>query len=181
MLDKKARDKRNEHKLITKWYDSYYKIMRNKAYEITNDRELSKDMVHEAFKKIIGKVELIASMGEPERIVYILYIVRSVCIDYLRKYSIETNYMKELTEDDESLAVGNDTKINDYERIELAIDLSSYLKRLKERDAMLIVAKYLWDMSGREIAELVGVKEENVYSYVARAVNRLIKMMEEEK
>ena len=43
------------------------------------------------------------------------------------------------------------------------------MDKLSQKDAELIVYKYLWNMSEKEISEMFHIKQEQVHVYVGRA------------
>lgn len=167
--------------LLTEWYKEFYKIMRKKAYDMIGDYHLANDMVNEAFIKIIRNIEKIKELNSSERVFYFVSTIRSVSIDYLRKKKIESKYVNQYKneEDDEQNNMADERLIpnNTYETKEFFVDMERYLARLSEREAQLIVYRCLWEMSDREISEALGIKEQNVHTYVRRAKNKLIKIM----
>ena len=57
--------------------------------------------------------------------------------------------------------------------------MEKYLAQMSERDARLIICRCFLKMSDKEIGEILDIKEQNVHTYVRRAKNRLIKIVNE--
>lgn len=171
----------SDRELLTEWYQEFYRIMRKKSYDIIGDYHLANDMVNEAFIKIIRNIEKIKQLNCSERAFYFVSTIRSVSIDYLRKKNIESKYVNQykVEEDYELDNMTAESLISDktYETKDFYVDMERYLEQLPKRDAQLIVQKCLWELSDREISEALGIKEQSVHTYVRRAKNRLIKIM----
>lgn len=170
----------DDRTLLTEWYKEFYKIMRKKAYDLIGDYHLANDMVNEAFIKIIRNIEKIKELNSSERAFYFVSTIRSVSIDYLRKKNIESKYVNQYKgEGDDAEDQTNEKLILNhiYETKDFFVDMERYLGKLSERDAQLIVYRCLWEMSDREISEALGIKEQSVHTYVRRAKNKLIKIM----
>lgn len=177
-----AVENEDDRKLLTEWYLEFNKIMRKKAYDIIKDYDLANDMVNEAFIKIIKNIEKIKELNCHGRAVYFVSTIRSVSIDYLRKKKIELQHV-ELFEGDDALknSTGVSSKEYDsYEQKEFLVDMDKAFSMLPERDRYLLIYRYAWDMSSKEIAELLNIKENNVNSYVKRAKSKLIKILDGE-
>ncbi|MGI6175719.1 MAG: RNA polymerase sigma factor [Christensenellales bacterium] len=160
-------------------YDHYYDLMAKHALQIVQDRSLMEDMVHEAFVKLIKyikKLRMLESYNLPS---YLVYTMRSVCINYLNKSStkreasgLQEDYMGEIT----------DRVDHVEEQVLTAIDiekLAECLSRLPEKDRNLLSFKYFLDMSDEEIASTMGIKQEYVRVYIHRARKKALHIMRE--
>lgn len=177
-----AVEKEDDRTLLTEWYLEFNKIMRKKAYDIIKDYDLASDMVNEAFIKIIKNIEKIKELNCHGRAVYFVSTIRSVSIDYLRKKKIELQHVEQFEGSD---ALQNSTGINQkefdsYEKKEYFADVERAFSMLAERDRYLPIYRYAWDMSSKEIAEFLNIKENNVNSYVKRAKSKLIRILDGE-
>lgn len=175
----KAKNNEAKEQIVSQWYREYSRLLLKKSYEILGDYHMAKDMVQETFIKIIKNFEKVNNLSEAARSVYFVSINKTVCLDYIRKYKTEEYYTKKLSED-KYVSNMNPIAIDIYANSELLVDLERGLAQLQERDVILIIAKYVWSMSEKEIAELLGIKPQNVHSYVKRATDRLIGTMSKE-
>ena len=169
---------------ITGWYEKYYRIMRTRAYEIVRDYHIADDMVSEAFIKVFNNYEEIRKLEEPQIAFYLISIIRNISIDYTRKQKRENAHANLGFEDNEIEKIPDDDESKYpeiiYARKELQDNLKKYMDKLSQRDAELIVYKYLWNMSEKEISEMFHIKQEQVHVYVGRAKKRLFKIIKKE-
>ena len=158
--------------------------MRTRAYEIVRDYHIADDMVSEAFIKVFNNYEEIRKLEEPQIAFYLISIIRNISIDYTRKQKRENAHVNLGFEDNEIEKIPDDDESKYpeiiYARKELQDNLKKYMDKLSQRDAELIVYKYLWNMSEKEISEMFHIKQEQVHLYVGRAKKRLFKIIKKE-
>ena len=160
---------------ITGWYEKYYRIMRARAHEIVGDYHIADDMVSEAFIKKFNNYEKIRKLEEPQVAFYLISIIRNISIDYTRKRKRENTHVNFGFEDNEIEKIPEpDDDESKYPEIICA------RKELSQKDAELIVYKYLWNMSEKEISEMFHIKQEQVHVYVGRAKKRLFNIIKKE-
>ena len=169
---------------ITGWYEKYYRIMRARAHEIVGDYHIADDMVSEAFIKVFNNYEKIRKLEEPQVAFYLISIIRNISIDYTRKRKRENTHVNFGFEDNEIEKIPDDDESKYPEiicaRKELQDNLKNYMDKLSQKDAELIVYKYLWNMSEKEISEMFHIKQEHVHVYVGRAKKRLFNIIKKE-
>lgn len=78
---------------ITNLYLQHYPLLKKQAYNITKDYSVVDDLIHDAFLKLISKIPLLRSLSSYKVISYLVYTVRNVCIDYLRKKTRLSRYL----------------------------------------------------------------------------------------
>ena len=66
-------------------YYEYRKIMKNMAMEMLEDEFAAEDAVHEAFVRLTRYLNGVDESDETKATAFILIIVRSVCLDMLKK------------------------------------------------------------------------------------------------
>jgi RNA polymerase sigma-70 factor (ECF subfamily) len=71
-----------------------------------------------------------------------------------------------------------DNTVETVERRELRSTLLSCIERLGEPDSTIIMQKYFFDRSSKEIGELVSMTPENVRVRSGRALDKLRKQLE---
>lgn len=179
MLDRNKAKEETKEQIVSQWYREYSRILLKKSYEMLEDYHMAKDMVQETFIRIIRNYEKIKNLSDAARSVYFVSVNRTVCLDYIKKYKKEDYYTRKLSED-KFISNINPVAIDIYANSEFLVDLERGLAQLQERDVILIIAKYVWSMREKEIAELLGIKPQNVHSYVKRAIDRLIRTMSKE-
>ena len=78
----------NEKKQITDIYNEYGCLMKIVAMQYFKDSNIVKDVIQESFFKIRDNLKKILSLKCNEKRTYIVNIVKSVSIDYIRKENI---------------------------------------------------------------------------------------------
>lgn len=179
MIGKNKADKNNrKQQIVSQWYEEHYNLLIARANKLVQDEELAKDMVHNTFVRVINNFDTIIQLSDKARAVYIMEANRSVCLDYLRKHRKELVMMEKLDADiwDRNVVSGR----NSYSYVELLVDLERSLSKLKERDRVLILGRYVFQLPEQELAKLVNLKPRSVHSALARAVERLTRITGEE-
>lgn len=97
---------------------------------------------------------------------WVFAIAEHVLIDHYRRQGRRDE--REFDEDE-----GAWRAIEDRPSIGLGPELQAALSRLSERERHVVGLRFGADLSGREIAELVGVSEANVHQILSRALRRL--------
>lgn len=167
-------DDGDDKQFITNLYLEYYPLLKKQAYLITNDVEVVDDLIHDSFIKLIPKISLLRSLSRYKVTSYIVYTVRHVCIDYLRKkkrISQKTfcGSSDDITDQIPDLQAATEENIIKHEEFE---NVGQILLQLSERDRSLLYYKYNMEMKDREIAALLDIPVGHVRKYIARARQR---------
>ena len=174
---KKFRDKYDKN-VVGRWYEDYAPLMKRVAYDILEDRELAKDMVQTAFERVIDKYEVIYKLSDKARILYLKKIVKNLCLDYIRKNQLNIINVSDM--DDIVDRYDIEIPLDEMEPVETHIDLKRNLDKLDERDRLLLMAKYMWELSEVDISAMSGIKPNSVHTYISRARKKLLEIMGEE-
>lgn len=167
-----------EKECITKIYNDYRKLMMAIACKYVSDQSQAEDIVQESFFKIRSNLSKISSLSCNKQRTYIVYIVKSVSIDHLRKHK---NINKELSLD-ESLDIKNESN-SPYDELflkEIRLNISRIINEMDNRDAKALVGKYYYGYSTKELCEILDIESQNtVLSVVYRARKKFIKLLNE--
>lgn len=165
-------DSEEDKKFILEVYNKYAPMMRARAYSFTKDYETSADLAHECIIKLIPHTDKLRTFNDSQLRAYIAIAIDHISINYT-KHSSRTC----LLSDDEECFFEN---IADPDDVENAVEtkfsydeLRKNFQLLPERDKTLIVLKYDLELSDRDIAPLIGIKENSVRMTVNRSVRRL--------
>ena len=113
------------------------------------------------------------SKGNLESWLYTM--TRNTCFDFMAK---KANSLNNVSLDEVSFAIGEDDQIFNIK--DLRKKLRYTLDRLSEMDRTFLVLRYYFKCSGREIAVLTGVAENQVAVRMIRAKERMKGIMERE-
>ena len=125
-------------------------------------------------------IKKILSLKCNEKRTYIVNIVKSASIDYIRKENIRKKHTLPL-EGMETEIASKELSVEEYViREELRISISNQMLKLPERDVIVLKAKYYHGCTTREICEMIGVEsEDTVRSMILRARERMFKLIRE--
>lgn len=167
-------EEEDDKQFITNLYLQYYPLLKKQAYAITRDYGIVDDLIHDAFLKLIPKISLFRSLSSYKVTSYVVYTVRHVCLDYIRKKTRHSqNTFSGLSEDianqipDEQAATEEE-----FIKLEELKGMEQVLLQLSERDRSLLYYKYNMEMKDREIAALLNIPANHVRQYIARARHR---------
>lgn len=135
------------------------------------------DLIQDAFLKLIPKIPLLMTLNHYQRTSYIVYTLRHVYLDYIRKKSRRSKHM--FLGAAEDLAPALMATGDEYAHIEMHEELEQALFQLTERDRNLLCFKYYMEMTDKEIAYLSGIPADHVRQYVARARHRALRYLSE--
>lgn len=150
--------------LFIELYDAHADAIFRFCYFKTGNRETAKDLTQDTFIKVfnyLGKEEVQNHKS------FIYTIAKNTVIDFWRKSkSIPESHLPE----------GFFESIAEKDNAETAIDYSIFLSLLDElskSDQEVIILRYVEDMSSRDMAELLGERENTVLVRISRAREKL--------
>lgn len=168
-------DKREEKRreLFIELYDTYADSVFRFCYFKTNNKETAKDLTQDIFIKVFnhlagGKIQNTKS--------FIFLIAKNTVIDFWRKSkSIPESHLPEGFFESalEENVAESTTSIIDY-----SVFLS-LLNQLSESDREVILLRYVEDMSSKEMASILGERENTVLVRISRAREKLRNLLKE--
>lgn len=160
-MDPKEEQKRNQ---FMELYDTHADAIFRFCYFKTGDRETAKDLTQETFIKVFNYLEREGIQNQKS---FIYTIAKNTIIDFWRKSkSIPESHLPEGLF--ESIAAEDNTEISDNYATFLSL-----LDKLSESDREVILLRYVEDMSSRDMAELLGERENTVLVRISRAREKL--------
>jgi RNA polymerase sigma-70 factor (ECF subfamily) len=156
---------------VEQFYYEYRSDMLYTALAIVKDRSQAEDIVQLAFIRIIKHIVRINDIPADEVKGYIIFIVRNLSFDFLRKQKKDNTVSYDSIE----------YTVDDGETLEnmamLDIQLGKVKEKLREMDekyALPLILKYTLEFSHSEIAELLNISVENVKIRCHRGRKKLI-------
>ena len=157
-----------------------YKKLSQRCYHIakyiTKDSGLAEDAVHDAFMSVIKHKDKILKMPCEKRTSLIVIIVKNKAIDIIRKQSIRTG----VPFDDDYTEITQHHP--DVSKLVEDDEMYSYLLKciasLPEKYKVVAEMRYVLELNNQEIAELIGIKPQNVSMRINRARLMLQAMLE---
>ena len=150
-----------ERSLVEYLYKEYRQLMYKTAYSVLHNSELSEDAVHEAFLRVIDNLQKFQKYSCKENVAYLVIIVRGIALNKIKRSNRESEL-------DEELAGAVDIE----ETVNAEIGYSEIVERIKSlspaiKDIALL--HFVQGCSAQEIAQMLNIKVNTVYSSVSRA------------
>ncbi|MFA6300963.1 MAG: RNA polymerase sigma factor [Candidatus Paceibacterota bacterium] len=150
--------------LFVELYDAHADAIFRFCYFKTGDREVAKDLAQDTFIKVFNYLK----NSEAQNAKSFIYITaKNTVIDYWRKKKsvVESQLPEGFFE---SIAEKDNTENN----IDYSIFLS-LLDKLPPSDRDVIILRFIEDMSSKDMAELLGERENTVLVRISRAKEKL--------
>ncbi len=155
-------------------YTKYKNLLIHQAYAILKDVMQAEDAVSEAFLRVYKNLDKIEDPDSNRSISFLVTIVKNVAF---------TMYQKKKRETVDSF----DLDLPDKSEMELDIigelnskEIFAVVGRLDEVSKNIFVLKFAYDLSHKEIAESLGITENNVTVKLHRAKKKLAEILVKE-
>ena len=153
-------------------YEKYRGFMFKTAMQYIGDKHGVEDVVSESTIKLLKHYKKIYALECYQQRRYIVYIIRSTCIDYLRKAGRGKIEYVETIEPDSDIMETDSDGINPLDRVVTDEDYEMLVSCIMELPATLKEVAYLSlvdQCSHNEIAEQLGISYSNSKMRLSRA------------
>jgi len=158
--------------LFEEVYIRYKNLMFKIAYDILHSEASAEDAVHDAFMYIAENIQATHNRTEKEIIAYIVEATRGRAYNIYNKTKRLVSLNTDIDDSDDS----------DYFKVESTyvsdIGLNEALKQLPQNFFDILALHYVVGYKTKEIAELMGIKQDSVQKRIKRAKDRLKEIME---
>lgn len=172
-------DPSDKEKFDTLYY-TYRNMVYRYAYNILKANDLAEDAVQETFLRILKNLHKISDIECSKTKNFLVTCVKRVSITiYNERHKTETEDWDEYSE-----ILPTNEQDSVWETVSRQISqeqLVHLLKQLPEAYQILVVYKYAYGWSYKDIASLLNISEKNVSVKLYRAKSRLIKLIQESK
>lgn len=158
-------DKRKFERLYANYRQTMYYI----AYGILKNRAVAEDAVHQAFLRVIDRLEKINEEDCHKTRGYLVIITKHIAIDMYRKQQREQALSYEELEYSVADTVGSDRTNEIWQAID----------QLPANYSMVLKLVYSHGYTNKEAAQMLHITEENVRQRIARAKKKLAEILEE--
>lgn len=155
-------------------FSKYKKLMLHRAYSILGDYQLAEDAASEAFIRIYKNLHKIDTPDSAEAAAFVVTIVKNTALTLLNRY--KSQQAEEL---DQYRSDGFDLEEETLAQIS-ADRVYSLIDSIREEYRSVFLLKYAYDLSHREIGELLGISENNVTVRLHRAKKSLAELLRKE-
>jgi RNA polymerase sigma-70 factor (ECF subfamily) len=143
---------------VEQLYHDYKDVMFYTAMSIIKDLGQAEDIVQLAFIRIMNNIERISDLPINEKKGYIVYIVRNLSIDYIRKQKRD----KTISYDRMEYSVNSGESLENIAMLHFELSMvKSMIKEMDDKYSLPLILKYTLDFSHSEIAEIMNISVEN--------------------
>lgn len=165
---------------LEKIYHEYKRLMYAVAGKFTRDPEDQKDIVQTAMERLIRIFSAPGAGGRSLSAGYVVFTVRSVSIDLLRRQSREAERRVSVEDDRlEELAAGPGSLEDLLSLWDRRDRLWELWPRLPAEDRVLLEGKYILDLSDEELARILDCKPASIRMKLTRARRRAAALLSE--
>ncbi len=160
---------------ISKLYEKYFNKTYNFVYFKVKNKEVTEDLISEAWMKIIKKIDKFNPEKEHQVSVWIFTVVRNHMYDYFKKNNHTIENSEEVLDFLESEWEKFSKKIDD-EMFRKTIIYE--LEKLSKQEAEIIRLKYFSDLKNKEISKILKIKEKSVSWVISKWLKKLENIFE---
>lgn len=163
-------------------YFEYVNLLYRISKKYIQDDAAAEDAVHDAFVKLIPKVSLLRELDCCRLRAYLVSTIRNTAISSAKK--LKEEHSKKTPEDfSEAVADIPDRGVSPEDALllrERQNEFSAILQTLAPKDRYLLEAKYYYQLTNQEIADIFQVKPASVRSMLTRARRKVLDQMMKE-
>lgn len=167
-----------DNNILEQLYKVYEGKMYGIAYSILNNVEQAEDAVHDAFVKLnshLGHIKKVNSL-ETKRLV--TYTIKNIAIDKYRRNRKEVELFTKGV--DEPVITKNPYEIDSVTRVEDRELILQLLSQLSSKHREIIRYRCYYELSYKEIGQLLGISEKGAAKRCERARKLLKEIIEKE-
>ena len=154
-------------------YNRYIKLLLYKAYAVLRDYSLAEDAVSEAFIRVYKNLDKIEDCDSGKTAAFLVIIARNCALTILNKRRRDN--AANIDDFDMPAPDGvEDSIISECS----ANDIMKLIDSLKENLREPFLLKYAYNMSHKEIANVLGQTENNVTVRIHRAKAKLVQLLQ---
>ncbi|MEG2483809.1 MAG: sigma-70 family RNA polymerase sigma factor [Lachnospiraceae bacterium] len=160
----------NEKAFVEMLWNEYKPIMYSTALKYSQDSHQVQDIIQNSVEKIIHKASVLISLDRCALVTYIVLIVRSTAINYLKRAGLELRLFVEdcdsIINDIPDQMVSTENIIIDHET---SANIQELLVKLSINDRLVLEGKYIIGLSDGELAKICGINKNSVRMRLSRA------------
>lgn len=171
----------DDRAFLEQLFDAQYVRLCKKAAAITQNNQVSEDLVQDVFLYVVKHIQKFRQM-DCCTLRHILDIsIKRRCYDYFKEQNVRKKHLSgSLDEDNSSVFVLRSNVNTEEEAIDnLTVEeLSEAIRKLPDHYRYVIEAKYLLNLTDSEIAKELGIGKASVRQYLTRARRKIYELCE---
>lgn len=160
-----------EKRKFERIYTDYRQTMYFAAYRILQNVHTAEDAVHQAFLRVIDHLDKIDEKNCHKTRGFLVIITEHIAIDMYRKQKREHT----CSYDDMKVCIPDTA-----EQAQWSDEIGRAIAKLPVNDVTVLALKFSHGYTNAEIAEILGITEDNVRQRISRAKKRLAEILEKE-
>lgn len=165
-----------QHEKFIRLYECYAQDLVRLAISIVKSPAVAEELVHDAYVKILKRIEDIEEPASSRTKRYLVVTVRNTCFDYLLKY-VPT---KELAQYDSIQSNPLDAVWEDFTASEIKKKFIFFLETLSDFDRNLFVSATIQGYRYKELSARYGISENHISVKIFRLRVKFRKLLEQE-
>ena len=162
----------NNSQLFAILYDRFSKVVYNKCYGFSKNKEEAEDLTHDVFIRLFIKLKTFK--GNAKFSTWLYSFTYNFCVNYVQrnthKKKEKLTVVTDIIKDDDAYEEIDDTELFALKSKKLAKALAI----MEPNDKMILLMKYQDDMSIKEIKEVLNIGESAVKMRVKRAKQKVV-------
>lgn len=174
-------DDENSRQFFINLYREYRSLMYNTALGFVKNPASAEDLVHDALVKLIEKENTITKLERCTLTSYIVYTIRNLSKNYLRRQNLEHQYFIEADISDNEFRAVDNTPLPEEVMLmsEQRADFIKIWNTLPRDTKILLEGKYILGLSDEELAAEFGCNSNSIRMKLTRARRQVIKLVKE--
>lgn len=173
----------DDRAFLEQLFDAQYVRLCKKAAAITQNNQVSEDLVQDVFLYVVKHIQKFRQM-DCCTLRHILDIsIKRRCYDYFKEQNVRKKHFSGSLDDDDSF-VSVSSKNSNTEEAAIANlsveELSEAIRKLPDHYRYVVEAKYLLNLGDAEIAKELGIGKASVRQYLTRARRKIYELCEGE-
>lgn len=173
-----AIENEEDRSYVVQVYNKYEKKIYNKALKILKDEHLASDCVHDVIGVVIDRLDIFKQLNEYQKVGSLMQTCENIIHNkYLhrgREYqSISTTYVDSSDDFDDLSDEDTPDVCEEYITKEMKEKLWKYVDMLDRGNREIIIYRYALRMREKDIAKIVGIREDAVRQRISRAHKKL--------
>lgn len=173
----------DDRAFLEQLFDAHYVRLCKKAAAITQNNQVSEDLVQDVFLYVVKHIQKFRQM-DCCTLRHILDIsIKRRCYDYFKaQYVRKKHFSGSLDDDDSSVSVLRSNVNTEEEAVDnLTVEeLSEAIRKLPDHYRYVVESKYILNMTDGEIAKELGIGKASVRQYLTRARRKIYALCEGE-
>ncbi len=172
----------DDQAFLEKLFDAHYVRLCKKTAAITQNNQVSEDLVQDVFLYVVKHIQKFRQM-DCCTLRHILDIsIKRRCYDYFKEQNVRKKHLSGSLDDDDSFVSVSSSDNTEEEALDhLTVEeLSEAIRKLPDHYRFVIEAKYILNLTDGEIAKELGIGKASVRQYLTRARRKIYELCEGE-